>query len=55
MDMTSRVLKVRILGGEHGGKIAFIPRLNLTPSNESTWTHSTLRLAARADHMVHCR
>lgn len=36
VDMTGRVLKVRILGGERAGEIALIPRLNLTPSNEST-------------------
>lgn len=35
LQLTNRVIKVRILGGDHAGEIAFIPRLNLTPSNES--------------------
>lgn len=29
----TRVLQVRILGGEHAGQTAFIPRITLTPSN----------------------
>lgn len=30
---TGRVLQVRILGGDHAGETAFIPRITLTPSN----------------------
>ena len=30
----NRVLEVRLLGGEHAGKTAFIPRVKLTPSND---------------------
>ena len=31
--MSSRVLGVRLLTGEHAGKTTFIPRLSLTPSH----------------------
>jgi hypothetical protein len=31
LNMTRRVLEVRLLGGEHAGKTAFIPRISLTP------------------------
>jgi hypothetical protein len=30
---TGQVLQVRILGGDHAGETAFIPRITLTPSN----------------------
>lgn len=30
-----RVLEVRILGGDHNGEIAFIPRISLTPTSKS--------------------
>lgn len=32
---TNRVLECRILGGNHAGKIAFVPRISLSPSTES--------------------
>jgi hypothetical protein len=32
IHMTNRVLQVRLLGGDHDGEIAFIPRITLTPS-----------------------
>jgi hypothetical protein len=35
LDMGSRVLRVRIIGGEHDGDVAFIPRISLTPSNNN--------------------
>lgn len=31
---TNRVLEVRLLGGEHAGQTAFIPRMNLSPTDE---------------------
>jgi hypothetical protein len=31
--MSHRVLEVRLIGGQHQGKKAFIPRITLTPSN----------------------
>jgi hypothetical protein len=34
-DMGSRVLQVQIIGGEHHGEIAFIPRILLTLSNNN--------------------
>lgn len=39
----ARVLEVRIIGGEHDGEIAFIPRITLTQSNTSTDYSFTLR------------
>jgi hypothetical protein len=35
LEMGDRVLRVRIIGGEHDGDIAFIPRISLTPSNNN--------------------
>jgi hypothetical protein len=35
LDMRSCVLQVRIIGGEHDGEIAFIPRISLIPSNNN--------------------
>jgi len=32
LRMSNRILEVRILGGDHDGKIAFIPRISLIPS-----------------------
>jgi hypothetical protein len=34
IDVKSRVLQCRILGGKHAGNIVFIPRITLQPSNE---------------------
>jgi ATP-dependent exoDNAse (exonuclease V) alpha subunit len=34
--MSERVLEVELIGGEHNGNIAFIPRINLTPSATTT-------------------
>jgi hypothetical protein len=34
LDIKSRVLQCRILGGKHAGKVIFIPRISLQPSNE---------------------
>lgn len=33
-NLSSRVIEVWILGGEHAGELHFIPRISLTPSNE---------------------
>jgi hypothetical protein len=33
LHMSHRVLEVRLIGGQHQGKKAFIPRITLTPSN----------------------
>ena len=41
---TGRVLEVKILGGEHNGEIAFIPRISLIPS---TQPGMTFRLCCR--------
>jgi len=30
---TNRVMKVEIIGGDHSGKFAFLPRMRITPSN----------------------
>jgi hypothetical protein len=38
-----RVLEVQIIGGEHHGSIAFIPRITLTPSSSSTDLSFTLQ------------
>jgi hypothetical protein len=38
-----RVLEVQVLGGEHHGSIAFIPRITLTPSSSSTDLSFTLQ------------
>jgi hypothetical protein len=35
LNMSDRVLRVRIIGGEHDGDTAFIPRISLTPSNNN--------------------
>lgn len=34
--MTERVLEVRLIGGDHDGELAFIPRITLTPSGNLT-------------------
>jgi hypothetical protein len=34
LDVKSRVLQCRILGGKHAGNVVFIPRISLQPSNE---------------------
>jgi hypothetical protein len=35
LDIRTMVLRCRILGGDHAGKIVFIPRMTLEPSSES--------------------
>jgi hypothetical protein len=35
INIGERVLEARIIGGEHDGKLAFIPRLTLSPSNSN--------------------
>ena len=35
LDARTMVLRCRILGGDHAGKVVFIPRMNLDPSGES--------------------
>lgn len=42
--MSSRVLEVRIIGGDHGGELAFIPRIALIPSNSTEFTFKFRRL-----------
>lgn len=32
--MSTRILEVEILGGEHNGRCAFVPHIKLTPSND---------------------
>ena len=34
LDIKSRVLQCRILGGKHAGNVVFIPRITLQPTNE---------------------
>lgn len=34
--MTDRVLEVRIMGGDHEGELAFIPRITVTPTGNLT-------------------
>ncbi len=36
LRMTNRVLEVRLIGGDHDGEIALIPRIGLNPSAAST-------------------
>jgi hypothetical protein len=36
LRMTERVLEVRLIGGDHNGEVAFIPRISLTPSGNIT-------------------
>ena len=35
---THRILEVKILGGQHNGEVAFIPRISLTPSTQPGMT-----------------
>jgi hypothetical protein len=35
LSMTNRVIEIRIMGGEHDGQLAFIPRISLIPSIQS--------------------
>ena len=32
--MSACILEIRLIGGEHGGKKAFIPHITITPSAE---------------------
>ena len=36
MRMSRRVLEVRLLGGEHNGELALIPRITLSPMEDQT-------------------
>lgn len=36
LRMSERVIEVRLMGGEHDGEIAFIPRITLSPSDNNT-------------------
>ena len=38
IQATHRVLEVKILGGQHNGEVAFIPRISLTPSTQPGMT-----------------
>jgi ATP-dependent exoDNAse (exonuclease V) alpha subunit len=38
LRMSERVLEVRLVGGDHDGEIAFIPRISLTPTNSTDFT-----------------
>lgn len=40
---SERILEVEIIGGDHRGEIALIPRISLTPSNEQTGFTHTIR------------
>ncbi|KAJ2913726.1 hypothetical protein MD484_g6699, partial [Candolleomyces efflorescens] len=42
--MSNRVLEVEIIGGEHNGKLAFIPRISLIPTDISDLTFKFRRL-----------
>src|ERR1700742_3189981 len=37
-QMSDRVLEVRIIGGDHDGEFAFIPRIALIPTNTTKFT-----------------
>ncbi len=41
--MTDRVLEVQLIGGDHHGKLAFIPRITVIPSSKSTGFSFALR------------
>jgi ATP-dependent exoDNAse (exonuclease V) alpha subunit len=43
-QMSDRVLEVRLVGGDHDSKLAFIPRITLTPTNT---TDFSFRLSRR--------
>jgi hypothetical protein len=43
LKMSDRVLEVRLIGGDHDGKIALIPRITVIPSSKSTGFAFTLR------------
>ena len=34
--MSQHVLEVKLIGGDHDGDLAFIPRISLTPSGQTT-------------------
>lgn len=36
LQISNRVLQVRLMGGEHDGEVAFIPRITLSPSDKDT-------------------
>lgn len=43
LRMSEHVLKVKLIGGDHDGDLAFIPRISLTPSGRSTGFSFMLR------------
>ena len=49
MSMSNRVLQVRLLGGDHDGEIAFIPRITLSPSIHGV--QFTVHLKRRQFHL----
>ena len=43
INVTQRVLEVRLIGGQHAGKCAFIPRITLSPPVEAVGFHLSRR------------
>jgi hypothetical protein len=43
IGMTDRVLQVRLIGGDHHGQIALIPRISLTPTSTPNYTFKMRR------------
>jgi hypothetical protein len=43
LRMSERVLETQLIGGDHRGKIAFIPRITVIPSSKSTGFSFALR------------
>jgi len=43
LRMSECVLEVQLIGGDHNGKTAFIPRISVVPSSRSTGFTFTLR------------
>src|ERR1700722_8446797 len=43
MHMSDRVLEVRLIGGDHDGKIVFIPQITVIPTSKSTGFSFSLR------------
>ena len=42
-NVSQHVLEVRLIGGQHAGKCAFIPRITLSPPVEATGFHLSRR------------
>jgi hypothetical protein len=43
LQMSERVLQVRLLGGDHDGEVAFIPRISLIPTSTPAFTFKIKR------------